>query len=499
MDVSLPPELRIAIATNIRGDTATLKALSTVSRSWQAPAQFVLFETLNIVVRPLADLHSVVRLFRTQWAHLTEYVHALGLCNPRLWHRYPWESKYAPPSMSVLDVLALVALFPNLRALVVYRCLVEDTPKTISESEVLAQEDLRVPMSVLTRKLSISETHISASALHRLLDHLSPVVEFSASKTFVKDFTRSPAGSDSDTFLPAAHTVEIGSGVGVIQFEFDDNQTFALPRSPLPLSKVDLLTASQKEVIKSLGMTCTLTDARDVDATCDYLEAKGRGLEALRMDFTRTRVDFHADERCASLPFLIVIALSLGCSFVSSAQRWRRVHSDGFGRMHPECARTVNLSTHCPALKSLTFALLVTKDHELPKHATRPTSDFFVQWRYALRLLASASAPTEVTLCLTFDSSAYARMDECQFGMVHWDQWDAVLRDLEGLERVVLVRRVNDIGLVQLPLEFECRSLRFDFFEPFESQEPLVRPWRDDVKAYFACALPSVQDRLVFV
>ena len=119
--------------------------------------------------------------------------------------------------------------------------------------------------------------------------------------------------------------------------------------------------------------------------------------------------------------------------------------SDGFGDINSQWDWAV-LSECCPALTTLMINLGV-EAHDLYGDDEDNIILAIFTWRYALRLIASASPHcrlTSITIGLYTSTSdeewgLYERIDRCTLHLVDWKKWDEVLGKFKDLKEVRFV------------------------------------------------------------
>lgn len=426
---SLAPELRIIIAMYLRrdGDKKTLDALSRVSRAWQAPAQMSLYETFRMLVTERRTLQTLIAFFKSS-PHLAVDVRELGLCGDM--PGIDW-----PPSLEISHIMALVALLPNVRHLELLGCMIKGAPKLTGQPTNQAR-----PCT-----LSLSGVRMDELAFHGLLSQLV-VDNLTVTEIFVDGLTTIPPA-----LLASSHTLELRWGVGCIQHK----RRGEVDVSQQPLT--DRILSSCPDNLKTFGIACDLKLTQKVGAMCDFLEAKGRHIQHLRLYFNGT-------------PSMYATPGTMYGNFLRNYTK-----TDRFGPMYgPKGTRTATLSDCCPSLTSLWIALSVDL------YGRGFHTDSFVQWRYALRLLASAPHTlTSITIELNaLEPQEDQRIEECTLGTVDWDHWDEVLRRFKGLKHLRVERpgqsRLFDIlepgGL--LPDDCQAQYLPAYFLKVLKS--PLV-------------------------
>jgi len=431
---TLPPELRIHIAKHLRTDTAALKVLSVTSHDWLAPAQMSLFEDLHTVIDEPDDMQGLLALFRSS-SCLGTYIRRLcisgkaGRGDPRV-------------LLTIVDVLALLALLPNLQGLTTHACHILDSP----HMDPVIQSTVLHPC-----KLFLSYTSIDERALHNLLRYV-PIVHFSAIVLDVVVPNRSkPAAFESSVFAEA-RTMDIGWR---LLYSFPE-------RLHSELLFIRNILQACPGTLRSVGLIYDLRDGQRVRAMCNFLETKGRHIENLRMDYGYvTAIQKEAPD--IDLPS-------------------DHIGADGFGRMFLGCKRTVNLSECCPRLTAFTCLLFVAKE------SGDEVSDAIVEWRYALRLLASAPRSlTHITLgIILVGSEYYDDTQDCTIDLVQWRQWDELLREFKALERLDVVQMDDEPYFsMAKPRLFEPRRLFSDY-------------WRERLERSVAEELSSVKGLLHF-
>jgi len=430
-------ELRIQITKHLHTDIPSLKTLSRAARQWLAPAQMLLFEVLHVTINKTRSMESLLGLIHAS-PHLGSYIHRLRLSDKAGW-------KEPDASLKIGDILALVALLPNMRALELHLCTIIASLHADSG-----------PRPVLSHpcKLSLSRTRIDERALHDLVGNLT-ITQFSAIVAVVE------VSGEATTFDPrsfaAASTIDLGWRV------YYDSERGRMLSSEPPEDEplINNILSVSPSAMDSVGVSCSLKDYRRVDALCDFLETKGHHIEHLRMDYGHaTMIEMEAGD--IDLPT-------------------DHTGTDGFGRMLPGCARTVNLSECCPRLKTLMFVLLV--DRESGDDSKK--SEAIVEWRYATRLLASAPRTlSSITFGLIVDNNVrYEPMEDCTIEYVQWKQVDSILQEFKALERIDFVR-MN-----------EKHAALSHFFEPYEPRRPLPKRWTEDLESLLDERMPQASAR----
>ena len=117
------------------------------------------------------------------------------------------------------------------------------------------------------------------------------------------------------------------------------------------------------------------------------------------------------------------------------------VGRDGFGGLDPSW-ESASLSTYCPSLTSVTIILYVEPEYGSHGANTWWRKNTILTWRYALRLLSSASPRLKsITISLAFSvNSVDNYFTESTIQFVDWKKWDDVLRKFEDLEELRFIR-----------------------------------------------------------
>ncbi|THH19025.1 hypothetical protein EUX98_g8853 [Antrodiella citrinella] len=385
---SLAPELRLDIALYLKEDYLSLKQLSCVSREWLDSARIPLFEKFTLFTNT-KTLKKLLRFLRGT-PHLARYIRTLSVDR-----RIEFEVERLPPKMRIEDLLTAVTLLPNLRELALLSCTVLD-PRTDPVVDIGS-----APPKPRPCKLTLSDSHIHQCAFAELFRSLT-VIDFSATRLFVPGLEPIPT-----TFFLATQTINLGPWMGVASFkEVEHNR-----RQPLMANILDACPDTSTKV----DVACNLRDVGEVDAMYRFLEKKGRHIENLRLDFSKTRKEF-----------------------IKNNSPLRGSGPDGFGRMFRECDRMIQLSDCCPSLRTLEIYLPVSSETTWPFTLQERETDSFVVWRYALRMLASAPrtlTSIAIDVLVTFDVEQQI-IDRSTIPLVDWEKWAQVLREFKDLKRL---------------------------------------------------------------
>ena len=150
--------------------------------------------------------------------------------------------------------------------------------------------------------------------------------------------------------------------------------------------------------------------------------------------------------------------------------------ADGFGGIPPSW-HTVSLSTCCPSLQDITFALYVNRE----SGDDTKRSDAVLQWRYALRLLASApSSLTSITVTMYLAGEVpYEELQYCTVDLVDWHRWNQVLGGFKNLQRLTFTRMDPDWK--------DCQ-----YYEPYEPRGQLPQHFVKEMEAFIKESLLSL-------
>ena len=156
-----------------------------------------------------------------------------------------------------------------------------------------------------------------------------------------------------------------------------------------------------------------------------------------------------------------------------------REGSEGFGGI-PRIWPNIPLSVLCPILNTLTILLTVTLESGDSVEETAAV----LQWRYALRIIASAPRSlTSIAIGLyLMDDVAYREMRYSTIYMVDWKKWEEVLRGFDKLEDLTFIR-----------MDDQTNGSRY--YEPFESRGPLPVRFVAQMKEHVLKELVSTKNR----
>ena len=448
MASALATELKIDIAQYLFKTRDDLRSLSLVSRGWQASAQNALFQVLRVhfQTNTIADLLS----FLTSSPHLCTYISSVELLPRRT------------NTVEISQILKLLAFIPKLRNLTIDHLKIDSVPNDLVTFAVANQVRRHC-------NLTVSRTVGDHRSFYLLLNHLAcDYLSFTNEVGIIV-----PEKSPEDLALTPATFATLKS--------FDVEEVVVSDPDDVPPGSLwtQIALLSLLPDLEEVGLACNLDDAEWMTAVNKFLEMKGKKMTALRLDYLSCPVDGETEdmgEQC----YLLLMMNPLMRDQLTAELLFDTMGEDGYGGVDPSW-KAVSLGRCCPSLQSITFVLLVN----IESLDDTKKSDAILQWRYALRLLASASTHslTSVTLGLALAGDVpYEELEECTIESINWRMWEKVLQRFPNFKQLNLMRMDDE-------------NFGFSYFPPYQRRNKFPKHYKNEMLKFIARRMPSLVER----
>ena len=456
-------ELKLAISRHLQDDKPALQALSHVSSAWRGPAQAALFCVFNLPVTDFRALSKLISFLQSS-PHLTTSISKLRLFNVSIGF---------PQVVSLMEILSLVSLLPGLHTLAIRGFLIGASREHRSAFNAYPKRPCR---------LMLSDLSMDPICFHTLITRFTgpslSVLGIIIQRVKTLD-TDSPLPQD---VLSATQTLDLGV-----------DEIYALPVPDYDPEKWQLghllpewpnLLSFAPADLKVFGAGCNLRIRAHLDILGEFMKTKGKCMEHLRLDFGQwTLVEGRAEghESGMNPPIQVHADVDWVADLVGDKEG-----SEGFGGI-PRAWPNIPLSAFSPLLNRLTILLAVTTESEDASNKSAAV----LQWRYALRLIASAPRSlTSITIGLYLTGSGLYFMDDVPHDdawystiyMVDWKKWEEVLRGFDKLANLTFIR-------------MDDRSYRRRYYEPYEPRGPLPEAFAKKMKEHVMKDLVSTKSR----
>ncbi|TCD60329.1 hypothetical protein EIP91_010353 [Steccherinum ochraceum] len=409
MAVELATEIKLLIVEHLHDDAArsAMQALSLASHEWLVPAQMTLFQDIILDIQNPEVVERFIS-FLVSTPHIADYIFKLTIRGRRVNIHHP--PGYKHDNLLVTDVVRVLSALPNLHSLAIRKCTLKGPV-----SDTLSLSHIPFGLAISLCLADVSVFHFLLSQFRGKYLHLSRI-------DFINPYDIDKVSVDP-SFLASVRILELGKS---------HKHVVNLPHK---LSE-HILSVCHSHV-SDLAMECDLDKTDRQIATYQFLSERAPNVEHLRLD----------------------LRLSANTVFRPSPEDQMPPALRGFGEI-PLQWGSINFSDCCPSLKTITLALRVNVE------PVDVGTNAIFQWRYALRLLASAPRTlTRVSVMIMSDQGLDAPARLFTLGSVDWMKWTEVLRGFPKL-------RYAEFSEVEMPRDF------FQFAE-------LCRP------------LPSTKDRVI--